>query len=190
MRFVKVCSLVCLFAAVLFCGCVGVEDASVRSMPAPVSEALNHSPAGEARTGIEGVSDELERLRSNGWSDLAYELGRSKTTTVLWYHLRTSCAVDPKVVFGSPRKLDSAVAIQADASNTFPTITIKGVDYYVIDPTVPEIVTEFKYGDIFDDPGNNYLRGHFRLDQEDLDQIEEWMTKTGVRVEYTDFPIE
>ena len=40
---------------------------------------------------------------------------------------------------------------------------IKGVDYYLIDPTVPEIVTAFKYGDIFDDPGNNYLRGHFRL---------------------------
>jgi len=163
MRLVKLSSLVFLLGAALLSGCLGVEDASVRSMPAPVSEALNHSPAGEARTGIEGVSDELERLRSNGWSDLAYELGRSKTTTVLWYHLRTRCVVDPKVVFGSPRKLDSAVAIQADASNTFPTITIKGVDYYLIDPTVPEIVTAFKYGDIFDDPGNNYLASHFRL---------------------------
>ena len=164
MGLVKICSLVFLLGAALLSGCVGVEDASVRSKPAPASGALNNSPAGEARTGIEGVSDELERLRSNGWSDLAYELGRSKTTTVLWYHLRTRCAVDPKVVFGSPRKLDSAVAIQADErGETFPTITIKGVDYYLIDPTVPEIVTEFKYGDIFDDPGNNYLASHFRL---------------------------
>ncbi|MHC1572093.1 MAG: hypothetical protein ACXQTM_06605 [Methanosarcinales archaeon] len=100
MRFVKLCSLVFLLAAALLSGCLGVEDASVRSKPAPASGALNHSPAGEARTGIEGVSDKLERLKNRkGWSDLAYELGRSKTTTVLWYHLRTRSAVDPKVVF-------------------------------------------------------------------------------------------
>ena len=87
----------------------------------------------------------------------------------------------------SPGKLDSAVAIQADErSETFPTITIKGVDYYLIDPTVPEIVAAFKYGDIFDDPGNNYLASHFRLDQEDLERIEEWMKETGVSIEYTD----
>lgn len=162
----------------------------MRSTLEPASEALNHSTARETRTGIEGVYSELDTLKSNGWNNLAAGLGRSKTTTVLWYHLRTSCVVDPKVVFGSSKKLDSAIGIQAGERNTFPTITIKGVDYYIIDPTVPELVTEFKYGDMFDDPGNNCLASHFRLDQEDMDRIEKWMMKTGVRVEYTDFPAE
>ncbi len=188
MGLVKVCSAVCLLVAVLFCGCVG--DSPVRSTLESASEVSDHSTVGETRTGIEGVSGELDTLRSNGWNRLAGELGRSKTTTVLWYHLRTRGAVDPKVVFGSPRKLDSAVAIQAGESNTFPTIEIKGVDYYIIDPTVPEIVREFKYGDMFDDPGNNYLASNFRLDQADIDEIEQWMKETGVSIDYTDFPIE
>ncbi len=57
-------------------------------------------------------------------------------------------------------------------------------------PIVPEFMGEFKYGDMFDDPGgsNNYLAGNFRLRQEDVDRVEKWMAETGARIEYSDFP--
>ncbi len=112
-------------------------------------------------------------LKSKGWNNLAAQLGRPKTATLLWYHLRASYAVDAKVVFGNPNKLDAAVAIPMSESTSLSRVSVKGADYYIIDPMIPEIVTEFKYGDMFDDPGggNNYLASHFRLDKADMDKI-------------------
>lgn len=118
-------------------------------------------------------------------------MGRPKAAALLWYHLRTSYGIDPKLLFGSPNKLDSAIAIQVkNESDALPRVKIKGAEYYVINPIVPEFIGEFKYGDMFDDPGggNNYLAGNFRLRQEDVDRVEKWMKETGARIEYSDFP--
>ncbi|MCX9012086.1 MAG: hypothetical protein OIN66_13315 [Candidatus Methanoperedens sp.] len=140
---------------------------------------------------IEKVSDELSVLNSKDWAKLAVQIGRPRATALLWYHLKTTYNVDTKVVFGNPKKLDAAVAIMESTGGTspFPTTSIKGVKYYIIDPTVPAIIGEFKYGDLFDDPGNTYLSySYFRLFPEDIEIVKQWMKESGVNIQYTDFP--
>ena len=142
------------------------------------------------KTPIEQVSDELKMLNSKEWGRLASQLGRPRATTLLWYHLKSTYNIDKKVVFGYPNKLNSALAIMVSTGgdSSFPTITIKGIKYYIIDPTAPAFIGEFKYGDMFDDPGNHYLFGNFRLNTEDTEIVEQWIEETGVNIKYTDFP--
>jgi hypothetical protein len=150
--------------------------------------ATQPAPTTAPSTTIEKISSELEMLSAAGWSELATQLGRPKTTAVLWYHLRTRFAVAPKIVFGKPNKLDTAIAILAEnETSEIPTVSIKRVEYYVIDPTTPKIIDDFNYGDMFDDPGNNYLYDRFRLTKEDMEAIQQWMERTGVNIEYTEF---
>jgi len=97
------------------------------------------------------------------------------------------------MVFGNPNKLNSAIAIMVSkgGESDFPKIRIKGEEYYIIDPKTPAIVGEFKYGDMFDDPGgsNNFLASNFRLQQKDLDKIKQWVRESGVTIRYSDFPV-
>ena len=129
-------------------------------------------------------------LKSKNWNDLASQIGRPRATTLLWYHLKKTYNIDTKVVFGSPNKLDSSVAIIYNGENK-PHIKIKGVNYYIIDPMVPEFLVEFNYGDMFDDPGvnSNYLVNNFRLNKEDFDSIKEWIRDKGIEIEYSDLEI-
>ncbi len=141
---------------------------------------------------MDKVSGELGMLKSKGWSKLASDLKRPRTTTLLWYHLKKLIGFEPKVVFGNAKKLETALAIplKMGGDSSFPVIKIKGVDYYIIDPVTPEIIGEFDYGYVYDDPGSVMpgFFNDFRLNTEDLAIVEQWMSETGVSLSYTDLP--
>ena len=145
------------------------------------------------KTTMDKVSVELGMLKSNGWGKLASDLKRPRTTTLLWYHLKKLIGFEPKVVFGNANKLNTALAIpvKMGGNSTYPIIKIKNVDYYVIDPVTPEIVGEFDYGYIFDDPGSVMpgFFNDFRFNTDDVALVELWMSETGVKLSYTDFPV-
>ena len=145
------------------------------------------------KTTMDKVSNELNMLNSKGWSTLASDLGRPRTTTLLWYHMKKLIGFEPKVVFGNADKLNTAIAIpvKMGGDSTFSKIKIKGVDYYVIDPVMPEIVSAFDYGYIYDDPGSVMpgFFNNFRFNTDDVALIEMWMSETGVSLSYTDFPV-
>ncbi len=55
--------------------------------------------------------------------------------------------------------------------------TVQAADmgvYYVINPILAEFMGEFKYSELFDDPGgsDNFLAGNFRLKHEDMERLE------------------
>ncbi len=142
-------------------------------------------------TMIERISNELSLLNSNGWIDLEKRLGRTRSTTLLWYHLKKFAGFEPKVVFGNQDKLKTALAIpvKMGGNATLPVIRIKGVDYYIIDPVIPAIVGEFDYGYVYDDPGSVApgFFNDFRLNTDDIAIVEQWIRDTGVSLSYTDF---
>lgn len=144
-------------------------------------------------TVIEKVSNELEMLNSKDWSGLEKQLGRTRSTTLLWYHLKKLVGFEPKLVFGNPDKLKTAIGIpiKMGGETKFPKIMIKGVEYYIIDPITPAIVGQFDYGYVYDDPGSVApgFFNDFRLNTDDIAIIEQWMKETGVSLSYTDFPI-
>ncbi len=146
----------------------------------------------EQKTTMDKVAGELGMLKSKGWSTLASDLNRPRATTLLWYHLKKLVGFEPKVVFGNANKLETALAIplKMGGESSFPLIKIKGVDYYVIDPVTPEIIGEFDYGYVYDDPGSVMpgFFNDFRLNTDDLAIVELWMSETGVRLSYTDLP--
>jgi len=145
------------------------------------------------KTTMDKVSNELNMLNSKGWSTLATDLGRPRTTTLLWYHLKKLIGFEPKVVFGNADKLNTALAIpvKMGGDSTFSKIKIKGVDYYVIDPVMLEIVSTFDYGYVYDDPGSVMpgFFNNFRFNTDDVALVEIWMSETGVSLSYTDFPV-
>ncbi len=184
-----VVSILIILLIIFMSGCLSDKSAT----GAPNTQTLQS----QAQTGtviqkapIEQVSDELKMLNSKEWGKLAAQLGRPRATTLLWYHLKSTYSIDTKVVFGYPNKLNSAlaIAVSTGGESSIPTITIKGIKYYIIDPTVPTFIGDFKYGDMFDDPGNHYLFGNFRLNTDDTAIVEQWIGETGVQIKYTDFP--
>ncbi|VVB90644.1 Uncharacterised protein [uncultured archaeon] len=135
------------------------------------------------------VSGGLNNLKSKEWTKLAEHIGRQRATTLLWYYLKTTYDIDAKIVFGSPKELDTAIAVKEPSwgDTPFPTVNIKGVRYYIIDPMAPAIVSDFKYGEMFDDPGKTYLPyNYFRLFPEDIDTVKQWTKETGVDIRHTD----
>ena len=180
--------LAILILVILMSGCID-KNKTVTSINTtlPTSEKIKIS---ENKSSIEKISDELELLKSKNWNNLASQIGRPKATTLLWYYLKKKYNTDTKIVFGSPNKLDSSVAIIYNGENK-PKIKIKGVDYYIIDPMVPEFLSKFNYGDMFDDPGvsGNYLVSNFRLSIEDFQIIKEWINDKGIKIEYSDLEI-
>lgn len=140
---------------------------------------------------IERIAHNMATLKENGWDRISSELGRTKTTTLLWYHIKKSHNIDTKMVFGNPIKLKTAIAIleSKGGESAFPKVTIKGDNYYIIDPMTPEIIGEFSYGLVFDDPATNYIAvNEFRLDTNDNEFILNWIDETGVDLTYTDSP--
>lgn len=138
---------------------------------------------------MQSVSGELNNLNSKGWTELAEHIGRPRATTLLLSHLKTTYDIDAKIVFGSPKELDTAIAIKEPSwgDTPFPTIKFKGVKYYIIDPMTPAIVSNFEYGDMFEDPGKTYLPyNYFRLFPEDIDAVKQWTREAGVDIRYID----
>jgi len=183
--------IVFLSIIVLMSGCL--QQGSVQGTELSNEQDLHSSlqtQSGKTIT-IERISDEMNMLNSNGWGELSGQLGRTKTATLLWYHIKKNYNLETKIVFGNPNKLDSSIAILASigGESTLPKINIKGDDYYIINPSTPGIIPEFKFGSVYDDPrsANNYLQGYFGLKKSDHDLIEQWMAKSGVTVTYSDF---
>ncbi len=183
--------IVFLSIIVLLSGCL--EQRSVPETNPSTERYLNTLVQADSfkTIAIERISDEMDMLRSKGWGELSGQLGRTKTTMLLWYHIKKNYNIDTKIVFGNPNKLDSCIAILASkgGESTLPKVSIKGDEYYVINPSTPGIINEFKYGYVFDDPrgADNFLGGSFFLKKSDHDRIEQWMGKSGVTVSYTDF---
>lgn len=185
-----VVTMLILTTIILISGCL--LDKSYTG--APNNQILRTSAQTETvqRTTIEKISKELDMLNSKGWGALAAELKRPRATTLLWYHLKKTFELEPKVVFGNPNKLNTSLAILVKkcGNSTFPRIRIKDVDYYIIDPMTPAIVGEFNYGYMYDDSGS-IPRGwfiDFRLNTQDISIVEQWIKETGVNLKYTDFP--
>ncbi len=186
------CVIILFFTLIVFMsGCLQEKPASsqqnqISAVPAATQSAL-------PETTMDKVSNELSMLNSKGWGTLASDLKRPRTTTLLWYHLKKLIGFEPKVVFGNANKLNTALAIpvKMGGDSTYPIINIKGVDYYIIDPVTPEIVSEFDYGYVFDDPGSVMpgFFNDFRFNTEDVALVEMWMSETGVKLSYTDFPV-
>lgn len=186
-----VVTMLVLTAIVFMSGCIQDKPATAATddqklvTPAPTENIPG--------TTIEKVSNELDMLNSEGWNGLAVQLKRPRTTTLLWYHLKKTIGFEPKIVFGNPDKLNTSIAIpvKQGGNSTFPIIRIKGVDYYIIDPMTPSIISEFNYGYMYDDPGSVApgFFNDFRLNTDDIGIVEQWMKETGVNVYDTDFPI-
>jgi len=176
---------------ILFSGCLQQNASHDIAVDQKMENVPVQTESSVKKTTIEKISDELNMLNANGWNKLVNEIGRPKATTVLWYHVRKKYSVDTKVVFGNPNKLNSCLAILASkgGKSSYPKIKIKGVEYYVIDTQIPAIISNFKYGDMFDDPdkSTDYLSSYFRLKKADLDKVEQWTKETGVAIEYTDY---
>ena len=183
--------IIFLSIIVLMSGCL--EQRSVQGKELSNEQDL-HSPVQTQSVKtitIERISDELDMLNSNGWGELSGQLGRTKTTTLLWYHIKKNYNIETNIVFGNPNKLESSIAILVSigGESPLPKINIKGEDYYIINPSTPGIITEFKFGSVYDNPrgADNFLQGYFALKKPDHDLIEQWMQKSGVTVTYSDF---
>ncbi len=186
----KFAAILVLAVFILISGCLQDKQASAGAPGNQTAPALTQTPL--PKTMIERVSNELNMLNSKGWSNLALDLKRPRATTLLWYHLKKIIGFEPKVVFGNPDKLNTTLAIPVTlgGESTFPKITIKAVDYYIIDPVTPAIIGEFEYGYVYDDPGSVApgFFNNFRLNTDDNALVEQWMAETGVNLYYTDFP--
>lgn len=175
--------------AVLMSGLLQEKSASSGPDQMSTAKTIEIPPP---KTTMETVSDELEMLKSNDWGALASDLKRPRTTNLLWYHLKKLIGFEPKVVLGNADRLNCALAIpvKMGGNSSFPRIKIKGVDYYIIDPVIPQIVSEFDYGYVYDDPGS-VMPGffpYFRFNTDDFALVEMWMSETGVNLSYSDFP--
>lgn len=183
-------SILILMIFIIFSGCLQEKPAS-GAIENPEVAIPEDTPV--PGTPIERISNELDMLNSEGWGTLEAQLGRPRSTTLLWYHLKKITGFEPKVVFGNPDKLKTALAIpvKTGGDSTYPVIKIKNVNYYVIDPVTPAIISEFDYGYMYDDPGSVSpgFFNNFRLNLDDNAIVEQWMKETGVSLYYTDFPV-
>ena len=180
-------SIILVLTILFVSGCV--QD-NTRDNTPETQKILTPEPTEKiTRTKIENISNELDSLRSKGWDEIASRLGRSKTTTILWYNLKKTYDVDTKMVFGNPNKLDTVVAIPVSSggNSTIPKVKIKGYDFYLIHPVSLDFISEFKYGYMFDDPSSNYLEyNSFRLTTNDVEFLNKWRSETGVDLKYKD----
>ena len=147
---------------------------------------------------IDNISRELEGFNKKGWSKLyeSNEFDCSRMTTFMWDYLRTNYKLPPKIVV-APDRSHAWLAVRVkDAGDTDRYLhwTIRGVDYYYIESTVPEVVIfekDIHIGDnwyastndfyttrifLADDPSEaNTLTGtwstEFRLTKPDIDKL-------------------
>jgi hypothetical protein len=178
---------------VLIIGCLQQKpvDAEQKNMIQTPSVTPSKTDTFYSDIPIERIAHDMATLKEKGWEGISSKLGRTKTTTLLWYHIKKSHNIDTKMVFGNPEKLNTVIAIMESkgGESTFPKIMIKGDKYYIIDPMTPEIIDKFSSGYVFDDPSSNYISfGDFRLNKEDNEFIINWIDETGVDLTYTDFP--
>ncbi|VVB87216.1 Uncharacterised protein [uncultured archaeon] len=150
---------------------------------------------------IDNISSDLNNFQKKGWQDL-YERGEfdcSRMTTYMWDHIRNKYRIAPEIVIAPDRQHAWLAVRVVDAGDTqrYLQWTIKGIKYYYIEATVPQVVkyeTDFYMGPplvryessadfyttkiiLADDPVDaNTIAGkwfnEFRLTKPDLDKLD------------------
>jgi len=93
---------------------------------------------------IDNISNDLNNFNLKGWSHL-YELNEfdcSKMSVYMWSYIRNKYNVPVKIVV-SPNLRHAWLAIRVKdvgETNRYLNWTIKGVDYYFIESTIPKVV--------------------------------------------------
>jgi hypothetical protein len=147
---------------------------------------------------IDNISREMDAFHENGWDKL-YESGEfdcSRMTTFMWDYLRNKYKIPPKLVVAPDREHAWLALRVMDVGETdrYEHWTIKNVDYYFLESTMPGVVkyendvyfgdkwyastTDFYTTRIFmaDDPSdaNTFTGGwstEFRLTKPDIDKL-------------------
>lgn len=166
----------------------------------PVNNTQTPSPPTEISGNllIDNISRDLEGFNKKGWNKLyeSDEFDCSRMTTFMWDYFRTNYNLPPKIIV-APDRSHAWLAVRikdAGDTNRYLHWSIKGVDYYFIESTVPEVVifekninigdnmynstNDFYTTRIFmaDDPSEaNTLTGiwstEFRLTKPDIDKL-------------------
>jgi hypothetical protein len=95
---------------------------------------------------IDNISQDLDAFHNRGWG-LLYTRGEfdcSRMSTYMWSYIRDKYKVPPKIVL-APSIEHAWVALRVmDTGNTdrYPQWTIHGVDYYFVETTLPQVVTQ------------------------------------------------
>ncbi len=93
---------------------------------------------------IDNISRDLNGFHERGWRNL-YEKGEfdcSRMTTYFWDYIRNKYKVPPKIVT-APNRNHAWLALKVNDTgdtNRYLRWTIKGVQYYFIETTVPQVV--------------------------------------------------
>jgi hypothetical protein len=184
-------SIFLIFTVLFTSGCLQQKAAgTVLITPTPMIEKIKDPDLIEnPKTEIEKISNEIDTLKFKGWDRISSRLGRTKSTTLLWNHIKKTYNIDTRMVFGNPNKLETVIAIPVKSAgdSKFPIVRIKSDDFYIIEPMTPVFLGEFNYGYMFDDPSSNYLEyGSFRLTMDDIDYVKTWGDENGIDLKYGD----
>ncbi|CAG0994894.1 hypothetical protein METP3_02886 [Methanosarcinales archaeon] len=94
---------------------------------------------------IDNISRDLKDFNEKGWDKLyeTNEFNCSRMTTFIWDYIRTKYKITSKIIV-APNREHAWLAVRVrDAGDTdrYMNWTLKGVDYYFIESTVPRVVT-------------------------------------------------
>ncbi len=199
-----------ILIAVLISGCVNsnestqqVNDYWKNNYPDQISIYTPQStptPEPYGNLLIDNISRDLNGFYENGWQDL-YERGEfdcSRMTTYMWDYIRNKYRIAPEIVIAESRGHTWLALRVVDVGDTdrYLQWTGKGVKYYYIEATAPQVVKyekDFYMGnppvryessvdyyntkiDVADDPVDaNTIAGRwfneFRLTKPDLDKL-------------------
>ncbi len=150
---------------------------------------------------IDNISNDLNNFYKNGWQRLyqSDEFDCSRMATYMWDYIRNKYKIAPEIVLAPNRKHAwlALKVIDAGDSERYIQWTIKGVKYYYIEATVPQVVkyekdfimgsvqyessSDFYNTEIYiaDDPVDaNIIVGswfnEFRLTKSDLDKLNQY----------------
>ncbi len=113
---------------------------------------------------IDNISRDLDDFNKRGWHDLyeSNEFDCSRMTTYLWDYIRAEYKVAPEIVIAPDREHAWLALKVVDAGDTdrYLQWNIKGVKYYYLETTVPEVVKSNEKisigGDVYDSPSDFY----------------------------------
>ncbi|HEY9204522.1 MAG TPA: hypothetical protein VIO58_01265 [Candidatus Methanoperedens sp.] len=207
-------SLFLIALALLISGCIYIEEPGQQQETA--LEQNNYpeqtpnyeprhvptpTPAGETYgdLAIDNISRELDDFYKRGWHDLyeRNEFDCSRMTTYLWDYIRTRYKIAPEIFLAPDRKHAWLALKVVDAGDTdrYLQWNIKGVKYYYLETTVPEVVKsgeKFSIGGVvYDSPSDFYTTriypaddpveantiagrwfNEFRLTKSDIDKLD------------------
>jgi hypothetical protein len=104
---------------------------------------------------IDNISKDLDNFHDKGWQDLyeRNEFDCSRMSTYMWNYIRTKYKTPPKILISNEREHAWVALRVSDVGDTdrYEHWTIKGVDYYFLESTYPNIVKNipnYQMGDI------------------------------------------